>query len=86
MGKKFFRVAYAMNFLMQAIFCLVFPAGLIIGGGWWLRAHFVLGNWVMILAIVLGALVGVYNFFSYLLKISKRMAYHEKKGDGDNAG
>lgn len=85
MGKKLFRVTYAMNFLMQAIFCLILPAGLLIGGGWWLRERFGLGNWVMILGIVLGVLWGVYDFFRLLLKTAQHISREEKKGDGGNA-
>ena len=86
MPKKIIRVAYGMNFLMQAIFSLLCPAGLLIAGGWWLQNRFDLGKWVMVAAIVLGVLTGMYSFFSYLLKTAKHIDPTSGKGDAKNDG
>ena len=48
MPKKVFRAIYAVNYCIQAGFCMVCPAGLIILGGWLLRTRCGLGRWIMI--------------------------------------
>lgn len=86
MPKKLFRVAYAMNYLMNAIFSLLVPAALLIGGGWLLHNRCGVGRWVMIAAIVLGVLAGIYSFFSFLLKTSRRVDPTSGKGDESDDG
>lgn len=58
MPKKVFRAIYAVNYCIQAGFCMVCPAGLIILGGWLLRTRCGLGRWIMIAAIVFGVFAG----------------------------
>ena len=58
MPKKVFRVMYALNYVTQAAFCLLCPAGLLILGGWFLTNRCGVGKWAMIVAIVLGVLTG----------------------------
>lgn len=66
--KKVFRVAYAVNFVIQAGVSAVCPAGLIILGGWLLTKRCHVGKWAMVLAIVLGIIIGVYSMFYYIIK------------------
>lgn len=73
-----------MNYLMNAIFSLLVPAGLLIGGGWLLYNRCGLGRWVMITAIVLGVIAGMYSFFSFLLKTSRTAGPDSKEGDEAN--
>ncbi len=68
MPKKVFRAVYAMNYLMQAAFCLLFPAGIFILGGWLLVNRCSAGNWALIVGIVLGVLTGFFSMISFLLK------------------
>ena len=63
MPKKVFRAIYAVNYCIQAGFCMVCPAGLIILGGWLLRTRCGLGRWIMIAAIVFGVFAGLYSMF-----------------------
>ncbi len=63
-----FRFVYALNYISQAAFMLICPAGLIIWGGWALVHRAGLGKWVLVIAIVLGILTGLYTMFSYILK------------------
>ena len=67
MPKKVFRAIYAVNYCIQAGFCMVCPAGLIILGGWLLRTRCGLGRWIMIAAIVFGVFAGLYSMFHFLL-------------------
>ena len=66
--QSLFRFVYALNYISQAAFMLICPAGLIIWSGWALVHRVGLGKWVLILAIVLGILVGLYTMFSFILK------------------
>ena len=68
MGNKLFGFVYAMNYIAQAAWSFVFPAGLIIGPAWLAVRHFELGRWVMVVAIVLGVLCGVYSMFRYIIR------------------
>lgn len=63
-----FRFVYALNYISQAAFMLICPAGLIIWGGWVLVHRVGLGKWALIIAIILGILVGLYTMFSFILK------------------
>ena len=63
-----FRFVYALNYISQAAFMLICPAGLIIWGGWALVHRAGFGKWMLIFAIVLGILTGLYTMFSYILK------------------
>ena len=83
---KVFRVVYALNFIAQAAFSMVCPAGVIIFAGWFLRNRCGVGQWVMIAAIVVGVLVGVYSMFYYIFKMSYAVdptQSNEKGGDRD---
>ena len=68
MPKKVFKVMYAINYILQAAFCMIVPAGLIILGGWLLVNRCGAGRWVMIVTIVAGVLLGLYSMFYFLLK------------------
>ena len=68
MPKKLFRAVYALNYVMQAGFSFVVPAGLFIGAGWLLTERGGFGRWVMAATIVLGVLSGLYSMFYYIVK------------------
>ena len=82
MPKKVFRVAYAINFLTQAIYTMIFPAALFIGGGWLLQSKCGWGKWVMILGVVLGVLTGIFSFFRFIMVTSKQL--DSKEGGEQN--
>lgn len=86
MPKKFFRIAYAMNYLSQAAISLLFPAGALIFGGWLLRQYCGVGSWVMILAIVLGVVLGFGSMISFLLKTSYAIDPTQKEENHDSSG
>ena len=86
MPKKVFRVAYAINYLTHAIFTLLCPAVLFIGGAWLLQNKCGWGNWVMIVGIVLGVLTGVFSFFRFILVSAKQLDPVKKKGAEQNDG
>lgn len=79
-------MAYAINYLSHAIFTLLCPAALFIGGGWLLQSKCGWGNWVMIAGIVLGVLIGVISFFRFLLVTAKHLDPTPEKGASQNDG
>lgn len=70
MPKKLFRAVYALNFIIQAGFTVVTPAALFIGGGWLLVHKLGCGRWVMIVAILLGVISGLWSLLRFLMQIS----------------
>ena len=73
MRNKFFSFVYAMNYIAQAAWSFVFPAGLVIGLGCFLRWRFEVGQWVMAVCIVLGILSGVCSMFRYIIRMADWM-------------
>ena len=63
MPKKLFRVVYALNFVFQAAFSMLTPAGLVILLGWWLTERRGWGKWAMAVCVILGVGLGVYSMF-----------------------
>ncbi len=73
MPKKVFRAVYALNYVFQAAFSMLVPAGAMILGGWLLTERCGVGSWAMVLAIVLGVLLGLYSMFYYIVKTMKHV-------------
>ena len=86
MPKKVFRVMYALNYVTQAAFWLLCPAGLLILGGWFLTNRCGVGKWAMVAAIVRGVLFGLYSMFSFLLKTMDHIDPTQEKEDGKRDG
>ena len=70
MSNKWIGFVYAMNYISQAAWSFVFPAGLIIGLGVFLHWKFSLGSWVVIVSVVLGVLSGVAGMFRYIVHMA----------------
>ena len=66
---KLFGFVYAMNYIAQAAWSFVFPAGLVIGLGVLARMRWGFPDWVMVVAIVFGVLCGVYSMFCYIVRM-----------------
>lgn len=71
MSNKFFGFVYAMNYIAQAAWSFVFPAGVTVGLGFLVNRWLNTGRWVMITAIVLGVLSGVYSMFRYIIRMAE---------------
>ena len=79
MHRKIFSFVYAVNYIIQAGFSMIFPAGLVILGGWLLTEKCGAGRWVMIVAIVFGVLCGVYSLFRFLMSTMNHVDPTQKK-------
>ena len=65
--KKLISFAYVMTFLYQVIFSFALPFGLFWLAGYLLQTKMDCGKWALVLGIVLGALLGVYSMFHYII-------------------
>jgi len=84
MHKRVFSFVYAMNYIMQTAFCLLTPAALFIGGGWFLHNRCGVGKWAMVVAIILGVLTGIYSMFHFLITTMNHIDPTEEKGAQSN--
>ncbi len=85
MHKKLFRAVYALNFVMQASFSMLCPAGLLILGGWYLNNRCGWGKWVLAVAIILGVLLGFYSMIYFIVKYKDHVDPTRTEG-GKNGG
>lgn len=83
MHRKIFSFVYAVNYIIQAGFSMIVPAGLIILGGWLLTEKCGVGQWAMIVAIVFGVLCGLYGLFHFLITTMNHMDPTQKKENPD---
>ena len=86
MPKKVFRVVYAVNYILQAGFCMICPGGLIVLLGWMMTYRCGFGRWAMIASIVLGVLTGVYSMFHFILKTAGSFDPTDQKGGKPHDG
>ncbi len=70
MRNKLFGFLYAMNYIAQAAWSFVFPAGCIIGVGYLIHRYLYRRDWVMVAAIVVGVLGGIYSMFCYCIRMA----------------
>ena len=71
MSNKFFGFVYAMNYIAQAAWSFIFPAGVTIGLGFLIRRWLDAGRWVVVLSIIIGVLFGVYSMFRYAIRMAE---------------
>ncbi len=79
--KDAFCFAYAMQYVFQVTFSMLTPAAFFIGGGWLLHTRCGLGKWVLIVAIVLGLVSGLYSMFAFLLSSVKSVDPTKKEDE-----
>ena len=70
MRNKLFGFVYAMNYIAQAAWSFVFPAGLIIGLSWLICERLGAGRWVLVVGIIFGVLSGIYSMFRYAIRMA----------------
>lgn len=85
MPKKVFRVVYALNYVFQAAFSMLTPAGLMILLGWWLTERRGWGRWAMAVCVILGVALGVYSMFYFIIKTAKHID-PTQPGEGEDRG
>ena len=83
MHKKLFHFVYIMTFLWQVVFSFALPLGTFWLIGYLLQNKLGLDKWVLALCVVVGALLGVYSMFHYIIT-TVEWASKENKGDSAN--
>ncbi len=84
MPNKLIRFVYAMNYMAQVAWSFVFPAALFIGPGYLLCEFFHWPDWVMVAAIVLGVVNGIYSMFLYIVRYAKYSTGYTKEKKENN--
>ena len=79
MYKKFINFAYVTTFLSQVVFSFAMPFGIMWLIGYLLHEKADLGKWSLVLCIVLGALMGVYSMFHYIITMVDWASKEERK-------
>lgn len=85
MRKKAFRLVRALDLFVQALWSLVFPAGLFVWLGWSMTNRWGCGRWAAIAGIAVGAVCSMSCFFRFLLAAGKSLD-PPKKGGVSNDG
>ena len=79
MYKKFISFAYVTTFLSQVIFSFAMPFGFMWLMGYLLHEKTGLGKWSLVLCIVLGALMGIYSMFHYIITMADWASKEDRK-------
>ena len=79
MYKKFISFAYVTTFLSQVLFSFAMPFGFFWLVGYLLQTKAGLGKWVLVSGIVIGALLGVYGMFHYIITTVDWATKQERK-------
>ncbi len=80
--RKLFDFAYIMNFMSQAAFSFAFPFFIWLVLGYLLTSKAGLGDWVMIVCIVIGIVNSVYSMFKYIITMADRATGGRIKNNG----
>ena len=70
---KLVRVLYDVHMVFQAIFCLLLPIGLAVGGAYLFVRYLSVGEWIYALLISLGVLAGLWSMVRFLLKTAAQV-------------
>lgn len=76
---KFLNAFSAVNMMIQSVFTLLTPVGLLVLLAWFLRGRAGLGEWVYVPAVLLGLAIGFYSMIRYLLAALKSQERMEKE-------
>ena len=79
MYRKFITPIYLLNMIVQSLFSLVTPIGLMFAASYLLNTRAGVGGWIYALLVTLGALVGLWSMISFILKTSAAIESLEKQ-------
>jgi len=79
MYKKFITPVYIINMVMQALFSLIAPIGLMLGLAYLLVTYAEWPTWVYVIFIMLGVLSGLYSMVSFILGASRALEALERQ-------
>ena len=70
---------YALNIILQAFWSLLFPIGAGVLAGWLLTEKCDVGNYVFVILILLGVLIGLVSMIRFLLSALAGLERLEKE-------
>lgn len=73
MLKKHHQIFYALATVSQLGLSILIPIALCIMGAGWLQRKFNLGQWVMLVGILLGIGSGICSLVNFIKMVQKRM-------------
>lgn len=81
---KFVHALYYFNIIVQAIFSLLCPVGLLVLLSWYLTDRGYVGNWIYAPLTLFGVAAGLYSMFRFVVSASAQVraletAAEEKK-------
>ena len=79
MYKKFITPVYIINMVMQALFSLIAPIGLMLGLAYLLVTYAEWPTWVYVVFIMLGVLSGLYSMVSFIITASRSLEAIERQ-------
>ncbi|MBQ2987686.1 MAG: AtpZ/AtpI family protein [Clostridia bacterium] len=82
--KSFMNTMYALNIVWQSFWNLLFPVGLGILIGWLLTEKCGMGDYVFVIFILLGVLVGLVSMIRFLLSALAGLERLEKEQQSKN--
>ena len=82
--KNFMNAMYAFNIILQAFWSLLFPVGAGLLLGWLLTEKCGMGDYVFVILILLGVLVGLFSMLRFLISALAGLERLEKEQRDNN--
>ena len=82
--KNFMNAMYTFNIILQAFWSLLFPIGAGLLFGWLLTEKCGMGNFIFVILILLGVLVGIVSMIRFLLSALAGLERLEKEQEDKN--
>ena len=82
MFKKYFTFQMALSYIFQAVFSALVPPALLFFFARYLNNKYEIGSWIVIVALVLGIIIGMYSMFVFIIKVSKTIEKQNKEKEG----
>lgn len=79
MYKKFITPVYIINMVLQALFSLIAPIGLMLGVAYLLVTYASCPSWIYVIFIMLGVFSGLYSMVSFILGASRALEALERQ-------
>ena len=77
--KNFMNSMYALNIVLQSFWSLLMPIGLGILLGWLLTEKLGFGDYVFVILIILGVVIGIFSMIKFLLSALAGLERLEKE-------
>ena len=79
MYKKIVNTVYLINIVIQAFVSLLFPIAVAILAAWYLAEQRSVGNWIYVVLILFGVIVGLFSMVKFILNAMAALENLEKE-------